>query len=54
MTMKFVENFEIETTKNLAESLNELRIITNKIIFHFLVYMKKQCFAEKFLKQILK
>lgn len=45
--MKFVENFEIETTKNLAESLNELRIITNKNYFSFFGLYEKTMFRGK-------
>ncbi len=42
--MKFVEHLEIETTKNLAESLAELRKITNKNYFSFFGFNEKTTF----------
>lgn len=42
--MKIVEHFEIETTKKLAESLAELKKITNKNYFSFFGFNKKTMF----------
>ncbi|MBV6879998.1 hypothetical protein NG800_006985 [Epilithonimonas ginsengisoli] len=42
--MKIVEHFEIETTKELAESLAELRKITNKNYFSFFGFNEKIMF----------
>jgi len=42
--LKIVEHFEIETAKNLAESLAELRKITNKSYFSFFGFNEKTMF----------
>lgn len=42
--MKIVEHFEIETTKELAESLAKLRKITNKNYFSFFGFNEKIMF----------
>jgi len=52
--MQIVEHFEIETTKDLSDSLAELRKITNKNYFSFFGFNEKIMFRGKISKTYFK